>query len=702
MPTHPLRRPFRHLARTVLCLALVCTTPISVWADTEASRPENSELPQTPEKHPLNFRFDASSKGKAAFEKIKKANKQREFAERYKVKEAEIEQFLNRLEKEGGKLDPDGNVYIEEDIGFASKDTNITKDVLPTLPNITDDQTFKLHSRPSSKRKIYLDFRGETVTNSTWNNVSGRATLNHPPFDLDGVPGTFSTTELKTIQAIWHRVSDSFSAFDVDVTTEEPSYDALTRSSSTDDTYGMRVVITRSFTYANGSSCNCVGIAYLGAMDSIRTPGAMSLQPAYLFYDRLGSVSAWSGTITHELGHTLGLLHDGDATTAYYPGHGFANWETSWTSIMGNSRETNLKHWSKGEYPGANNKQDDYLVMQSNGLSFATDDRGNTPETATLLVNQASNAGEFLGNGVINGPTDIDFFKVNLSAGYMEVSMLPGVGYTLDPLVKIYNGQKQIIRQINPANRLYPTGGVSIPTAGTYYVSIEGTGRAAVSGDPGYSRYGSIGNYAFKVRAQKLTGNAPPTVGLISSASSGVNPAPFTFTARGTDPEGFALKYTWDFGDGTQGSGREVQHTYTASGSFKVSVTATDVMGLQDAESTTVKVVDQSSLPALTLTDVSLYTLTDPYKGMLNKSVVAVPKVVDSKGVGVKDVQITGEWGGVMSSTCTMRTDVNGTAFCYSDLTEASGTWTFKITSISKQGYRIVAPPALMLKSVTF
>eukprot|EP01032_Pedospumella_encystans_P002174 gene2174-2548_t len=35
------------------------------------------------------------------------------------------------------------------------------------------DQTFLLHSRKSSKRKIYLDFNGHTTTGTAWNTSYG-------------------------------------------------------------------------------------------------------------------------------------------------------------------------------------------------------------------------------------------------------------------------------------------------------------------------------------------------------------------------------------------------------------------------------------------------------------------------------------------------------------------------------------------------
>jgi len=80
------------------------------------------------------------------------------------------------------------------------------------------DQTLKLHSKPGSKRTIYLNFVGATLTNTVWN--SSASSITALPFDLDGVPYSFSTAELERIQHIWQRVAEDYAAFDVDVTTE--------------------------------------------------------------------------------------------------------------------------------------------------------------------------------------------------------------------------------------------------------------------------------------------------------------------------------------------------------------------------------------------------------------------------------------------------------------------------------------------------
>ncbi len=62
-----------------------------------------------------------------------------------------------------------------------------------------------------------------------------------------------------------------------------------------------------------------------------------------------------------------------------------------------------------------------------------------------------------------------------------------------------------------------------------------------------------------------------PTFTGISSATE------FTFTDNGAnDPDGDPLTYAWNFGDGSNGTGQSVKHTYPSTGSFTVSASVSD------------------------------------------------------------------------------------------------------------------------------
>jgi len=71
--------------------------------------------------------------------------------------------------------------------------------------------------------------------------------------------------------------------------------------------------------------------------------------------------------------------------------------------------------------------------------------------------------------------------------------------------------------------------------------------------------------------------NQPPILLISASPSSGRGPLTVNFSAAGQDPEGKALIYAWDFGDGV-GSSIEQNpiYTYTASGDFTATCTVTD------------------------------------------------------------------------------------------------------------------------------
>ena len=77
--------------------------------------------------------------------------------------------------------------------------------------------------------------------------------------------------------------------------------------------------------------------------------------------------------------------------------------------------------------------------------------------------------------------------------------------------------------------------------------------------------------------------NIPPAAVLSASPTSGEAPLAVTFDASGsTDPDGAISSYTWDFGDGTTGTGDTISHTYSPAGSYEAVLVVTDDQGATD------------------------------------------------------------------------------------------------------------------------
>ena len=74
--------------------------------------------------------------------------------------------------------------------------------------------------------------------------------------------------------------------------------------------------------------------------------------------------------------------------------------------------------------------------------------------------------------------------------------------------------------------------------------------------------------------------NGAPTAAINASAAVAlVNVTRLSFTAQATDPNGDALTYEWNFGDGTTATGQTAQKIYDRPGAFAVTLKVTDSKG---------------------------------------------------------------------------------------------------------------------------
>ena len=521
----------------------------------------------------------ANAKGERAIEAL--ADKLPEVAAWYG---STPEQFSTMMrEDHTARIDKNGHLFFVEDTpGQAGEDE--TPSV--STASFPYDQTFKLHSLSGSKRVIYIDFDGHTTTGTAWNS-SYVDPINSPAYDLDGNSSSFSNAELDRIQDIWKLVAEDYAPFDVDVTTEDPGQDAINRSSSEDDIYGTRVVMTVD----DFASCGCGGFAYVGVFDYVGS----YYKPAFVFNKSLvGAAEA----VSHEVGHNLGLSHDGvTGGAAYYQGQGSG--ATGWAPIMGVGYYKQLVQWSKGEYANANNTQDDIQFIQNNGVILLADDHGNDQASATALDSTTDGITVTLGgNGLIERRTDVDFFSFMSGSGDISINVNPAqFGPNLDILAELYDSGGTLIASSNPVDSLlasiYETG---LPE-GEYFIMVDGVGK----GDPqitGYNDYASLGKYTISGSVPDAGGmQFPVAVANISIAPPLTAPLTVNFIGSGSyDPDGSIVGYNWDFGDGSAASSiTDPAHTFFAPGNYTVAFTATDNDGLTN--STTVDITVENKAP---------------------------------------------------------------------------------------------------------
>ena len=140
------------------------------------------------------------------------------------------------------------------------------------------------------------------------------------------------------------------------------------------------------------------------------------------------------------------------------------------------------------------------------------------------------------------------------------------------------------------------TGTTPVANAALSYAWSFGDG-ATGTGATATHQYSAHGSYTVTLTVmdpanltttatQNITVLAPPATPTVTVDDFSITPSTtIHVTAGATDPQGSALTYSWDFGDGATAAGTTASHTYAIEGSFPIRVTVTNGFGLTSTSS---------------------------------------------------------------------------------------------------------------------
>jgi hypothetical protein len=337
-----------------------------------------------------------------------------------------------------------------------------------------EDAVPQVNTRPGARGLIYINFEGGAVTDPVWN--SGKR--------IDFAPAALTASGILEVVA---RVAEDYAPFDMAVSTIWADYEAAPVGRRT------RVIVTPTTTALPGSG----GVAMVNGWSAAgRTMS--STVPAWVF---ASSPKYAAEGVSHEVGHTLGLNHDGtkapDGRTVmpYYRGHGGdVTKPLSWAPIMGEAYTCSQTHWSRGEYAAANNDEDDIAIIKrkTNGVGYI--DESFVGVRALEIA-----GGSFEVSGVVHHGESSAVYRFATLGGTLSVSLKPKVASygNTDLKLEVADREGTVWAVSDPETATAAQVNVMLPE-GAYSIAVSAgcTGPKPWSGyTTGYSTYGALGGY---------------------------------------------------------------------------------------------------------------------------------------------------------------------------------------------------------------
>ena len=348
-----------------------------------------------------------------------------------------------------------------------------------------------LNSYPAAAPTVYLDFDGETISNTIWNALGMGGNYVCPAANV-------TTSE---INAIFNLVAEDFRPFTLNITTDYTRYTAAMPGRR------VRVVLTTYWQYMSASPM-APGLSMMNCFsDGSETP--LLVYTSLLNSGVSPRVKNIADVISHEVGHALGLAHQAawnascNLQQEYYTGLGSG--QAGWAPIMGAGYYRNRTTWYNGTaINGCQQFQNDLELITNprNGISFRTDDYSDLPEQAFPLQWTGNTS---VTNGEIATNSDADYFRFTLpNTRRVHLNANPVAadasltGANLDIKLSLFDNRRTDGREVNPDDLLSAFLDTVLP-AGDYYIKVQGQGSHLAPA------YAVLGGYILNVTTAAAT-----------------------------------------------------------------------------------------------------------------------------------------------------------------------------------------------------
>ncbi len=383
-----------------------------------------------------------------------------------------------------------------------------------------------LNSRPGAAYTVYLDFDGFAFSGN-WGTGS---TL---------TPGNTAAYTGNDAQKsdVWARISEKYSAFNINVTTVDPAVAAQQAGTSLarQNYYDATAKLMHTVIGGNGSWVGGGGISYVGVTQNAQA-GSNGYHTDFCFAAQAPNNTQFVAEASaHENGHGFSLNHQGDSgvgvtnfSTEYSSNNGAVG-NGSYAPVMGNSYSTQRGTWRTGTYynslakpPTTTNQNDITNLLSNTGMSLVNDGIGHSFVTATVLPLIGTTVDSLAAKGVITpsfvnaanpigvGNYTKDYFKFTMSLnGTVSLTVADGAdwltpgttaaGTTLRSKLNIYKSGDLI----NPfafasesADTLSETF-TGLLTSGDYIAEVTSFGGYASTYDTS-AKYYDMGSYVMR------------------------------------------------------------------------------------------------------------------------------------------------------------------------------------------------------------